>query len=131
VRHFTYPWDVSREDLFSGVGYEPKALTGIDCLPSLAFFFLAVNRLDRLTSGLMIIALSVKKAREFELMMQKCEIKKEYVCKVSGQFPRYGIIAPFLSNLYFVHLFTILSHLSCNLAGLRNAMNQFMLHLSN
>jgi len=36
----------------------------------------------------MIIALSVKKAREFELMMQKCEINKEYVCKVVGQFPR-------------------------------------------
>ncbi len=49
---------------------------------------IAVNRLDRLTSGLMIIALSVKKAREFELMMQRCEIKKEYVCKVQGQFPR-------------------------------------------
>ncbi|KAI7832411.1 pseudouridine synthase [Gamsiella multidivaricata] len=46
-----------------------------------------VNRLDRLTSGLMIIALSVKRAREFELMMQRCEIKKEYVCKVLGQFP--------------------------------------------
>ena len=49
---------------------------------------LAVNRLDRLTSGLMIMALSVKKAREFESMMQKCEIKKEYICKVKGQFPR-------------------------------------------
>ncbi|KAF9929941.1 hypothetical protein FBU30_001100 [Linnemannia zychae] len=47
----------------------------------------AVNRLDRLTSGLMIIALSVKKAREFEKMMQKCEIKKEYVCMVKGEFP--------------------------------------------
>ncbi|KAG0024221.1 hypothetical protein BGZ81_007793 [Podila clonocystis] len=46
-----------------------------------------VNRLDRLTSGLMIIALSVSKAREFEQMMQKCEIKKEYVCKVIGRFP--------------------------------------------
>ncbi|KAI1318991.1 hypothetical protein EDD11_005189 [Mortierella claussenii] len=46
-----------------------------------------VNRLDRLTSGLMIIALSVKRAREFELMMQRCEIKKEYVCKVKGHFP--------------------------------------------
>ncbi|KAG0339646.1 hypothetical protein BG004_006722 [Podila humilis] len=46
-----------------------------------------VNRLDRLTSGLMIIALSVKKAREFEQLMQKCEIKKEYVCKVVGHFP--------------------------------------------
>ncbi|KAF9912155.1 hypothetical protein EC991_000565 [Linnemannia zychae] len=46
-----------------------------------------VNRLDRLTSGLMIIALSVKKAREFEKLMQKCEIKKEYVCKVKGEFP--------------------------------------------
>lgn len=48
-----------------------------------------MNRLDRLTSGLMIIALSVGKAREFEQMMQKCEIKKEYVCKVVGRFPRY------------------------------------------
>ncbi|KAG0307088.1 hypothetical protein BGZ98_001083 [Dissophora globulifera] len=46
-----------------------------------------VNRLDRLTSGLMIMALSVERAREFELMMQRCEIKKEYVCKVIGQFP--------------------------------------------
>ncbi|KAG0087728.1 hypothetical protein BGZ93_010764, partial [Podila epicladia] len=46
-----------------------------------------VNRLDRLTSGLMIIALSVRKAREFEQMMQKCEINKEYVCKVVGHFP--------------------------------------------
>ncbi|KAF9332590.1 hypothetical protein BG006_004544 [Podila minutissima] len=46
-----------------------------------------VNRLDRLTSGLMIIALSVRKAREFEQMMQKCEINKEYVCKVVGRFP--------------------------------------------
>ncbi|KAF9426833.1 hypothetical protein BGZ76_002582 [Entomortierella beljakovae] len=46
-----------------------------------------VNRLDRLTSGLMIIALSAERAREFELMMQRCEIKKEYVCKVKGQFP--------------------------------------------
>ncbi|KAF9115706.1 hypothetical protein BGX27_006812 [Mortierella sp. AM989] len=46
-----------------------------------------VNRLDRLTSGLMIIALSVKRAREFESMMQRCEIKKEYVCKVKGEFP--------------------------------------------
>ncbi|KAI8605597.1 hypothetical protein EDD21DRAFT_299330, partial [Dissophora ornata] len=46
-----------------------------------------VNRLDRLTSGLMIIALTVKKAREFELLMQRCEIKKEYICKVTGKFP--------------------------------------------
>ncbi|KAG0310463.1 hypothetical protein BGZ99_000372, partial [Dissophora globulifera] len=46
-----------------------------------------VNRLDRLTSGLMIMALSVERARKFELMMQRCEIKKEYVCKVTGRFP--------------------------------------------
>lgn len=46
-----------------------------------------VNRLDRLTSGLLIMALSVKRAREFESMMQKCEIHKEYVCKVKGHFP--------------------------------------------
>lgn len=48
----------------------------------------------------MIIALSVKKAREFEKMMQKCEIKKEYVCKVKGEFPRYELFL-FLFLFYF------------------------------
>lgn len=51
----------------------------------------------------MIIALSVKKAREFEKMMQKCEIKKEYVCKVKGEFPRYGLFSFFsFWELFFI-----------------------------
>ncbi|KAF9582627.1 hypothetical protein BGW38_010956 [Lunasporangiospora selenospora] len=50
-----------------------------------------INRLDRLTSGLMLFALTVHKAREFKTMLQKCQIKKEYVCKVKGLFPS-GVI---------------------------------------
>ncbi|KAG0226302.1 hypothetical protein BGW41_004233 [Actinomortierella wolfii] len=45
------------------------------------------NRLDRLTSGLMLIAKSVEKAREIESMMRQCVIHKQYVCKVKGEFP--------------------------------------------
>ncbi|KAF9968984.1 hypothetical protein BGZ73_008921 [Actinomortierella ambigua] len=45
------------------------------------------NRLDRLTSGLMLIAKSVEKAREIENMMRQCEIHKQYICKVRGEFP--------------------------------------------
>ncbi|CAG8541005.1 14406_t:CDS:2, partial [Acaulospora morrowiae] len=46
-----------------------------------------MNRLDRLTSGIMILALNKEKAREFEKLMQNREIRKEYVCRVLGEFP--------------------------------------------
>ncbi|KAG0225722.1 hypothetical protein BGW42_004122 [Actinomortierella wolfii] len=49
--------------------------------------FSSANRLDRLTSGLMLIAKSVEKAREIESMMRQCVIHKQYVCKVKGEFP--------------------------------------------
>jgi len=54
----------------------------------------------------MIIALSVKKAREFEKMMQKCEIKKEYVCKVKGEFPRY-VTSEICSSFCYWRLFLL------------------------
>lgn len=47
----------------------------------------AVNRLDRLTSGLMILALSSPASRELANEFQNREIKKEYVARVRGKFP--------------------------------------------
>ncbi|KAJ1909565.1 DRAP deaminase, partial [Mycoemilia scoparia] len=44
------------------------------------------NRLDRLTSGLMVLGLNTTKARELESHMSSRQIQKEYVAKVLGKF---------------------------------------------
>ncbi|KAG9290999.1 hypothetical protein G9A89_012871 [Geosiphon pyriformis] len=58
-----------------------------------------VNRLDRLTSGLMILALNKKKAHEYEQQMRARTIRKTYVCRVIGEFPSCEIVCdkPILS----------------------------------
>lgn len=48
---------------------------------------IAVNRLDRLTSGLMILALSSPASRDLANEFQNKEVKKEYVARVRGKFP--------------------------------------------
>ncbi|CDH49293.1 pseudouridine synthase [Lichtheimia corymbifera JMRC:FSU:9682] len=45
------------------------------------------NRLDRPTSGLMLIGLNSERARQFESQMVQGKIQKEYVCRVVGEFP--------------------------------------------
>ncbi|KAI8086147.1 DRAP deaminase [Halteromyces radiatus] len=45
------------------------------------------NRLDRLTSGLMLICKSSIKASRMEKEMTRGNIKKEYICRVDGEFP--------------------------------------------
>ncbi|QSL66633.1 hypothetical protein MERGE_001016 [Pneumocystis wakefieldiae] len=45
------------------------------------------NRLDRLTSGLMILARNVRIAEEMRKKMHDRRILKEYICKVRGLFP--------------------------------------------
>lgn len=47
----------------------------------------AVNRLDRLTSGLMILALSGKAASKLAREFAEGKVKKEYVARVKGKFP--------------------------------------------
>lgn len=47
----------------------------------------AVNRLDRLTSGLMLLALSGKAASKLGLEFNEGKVKKEYVARVMGKFP--------------------------------------------
>ncbi|KAI7824459.1 pseudouridine synthase [Kickxella alabastrina] len=51
-----------------------------------------VNRLDRLTSGLMLVGLNVDVARRMERDLTNHRIQKEYVCKVKGVFPEGKIV---------------------------------------
>ncbi|KAG6918886.1 hypothetical protein DXG01_010950 [Tephrocybe rancida] len=46
-----------------------------------------VNRLDRLTSGLMIIPLTVERARELTSEFMAGTVRKEYVARCKGEFP--------------------------------------------
>jgi len=47
----------------------------------------AVNRLDRLTSGLMIIPLTVEGARQLTDEFMAGTVRKEYIARVKGRFP--------------------------------------------
>lgn len=47
----------------------------------------AVNRLDRLTSGLMIMALSGPASRDLAQEFADGTVKKQYVARVKGRFP--------------------------------------------
>ncbi|KAI8082684.1 pseudouridine synthase [Gilbertella persicaria] len=50
------------------------------------------NRLDRITSGLMLICKNPVMANDIGLQMRSGEIQKEYICRVSGEFPRERIV---------------------------------------
>ncbi|CAG8535505.1 3705_t:CDS:2 [Paraglomus occultum] len=51
-----------------------------------------INRLDRLTSGITLIAINKQKARELEEQIRSRNVRKEYVCRVLGEFPTEEII---------------------------------------
>ncbi|CAB3995868.1 RNA pseudouridylate synthase domain-containing 2 [Paramuricea clavata] len=46
-----------------------------------------IHRIDRLTSGIVMFAKSLKKAQELEKQLRGHELQKEYVCRVQGEFP--------------------------------------------
>lgn len=48
---------------------------------------IAINRLDRLTSGLMIIPLNADLARAFTNEFMNGSVRKEYVARCKGEFP--------------------------------------------
>jgi len=50
-----------------------------------------IHRLDRLTSGLLMFGRSPAKAKEMETQIRNRLVKKEYVCRVQGEFPQ-GIL---------------------------------------
>ena len=49
--------------------------------------YIAANRLDLPTSGLMLIAKTPERAKDIEREMVGGKIRKEYVCRVDGEFP--------------------------------------------
>ncbi|KAJ2866527.1 DRAP deaminase [Coemansia aciculifera] len=51
-----------------------------------------VNRLDRLTSGLMLVGLNADVARRMESDLSAHRIQKEYICRVKGVFPAGRIV---------------------------------------
>ena len=46
-----------------------------------------IHRLDRLTSGLLMFGKSPSKAREMETQIRTRQVRKEYICRVEGEFP--------------------------------------------
>lgn len=52
---------------------------------------LAVNRLDRLTSGLMIMGLTGKASSYLAEEFREGTVKKQYVARVKGRFPEYVV----------------------------------------
>lgn len=51
----------------------------------------AVNRLDRLTSGLMIMGLTGKASGKLAEEFREGTVKKQYVARVKGRFPEYAL----------------------------------------
>lgn len=57
-----------------------------------------MNRLDRLTSGLMILALTGKASTGLAEEFIKGHVKKEYLARVNGEFPEsVTCLVPMLS----------------------------------
>lgn len=46
-----------------------------------------VHRLDRLVSGVLLMALNSQRANELEQLIKNRDVQKEYVCRVVGEFP--------------------------------------------
>lgn len=51
-----------------------------------------VHRLDRLTSGLLLLGRNPQKARAMEQQIRGRRVQKEYLCRVQGQFPPDPIV---------------------------------------
>lgn len=50
-----------------------------------------INRLDRLTSGLMFLSKNPKKANEMRISLFQREFSKQYMARVVGEFPSHSI----------------------------------------
>ena len=59
----------------------------------------AVHRIDRLTSGVLVLARTKDAARQLQNQMMEGQTTKEYVCRVVGEFPRYVAVAPMNQTL--------------------------------
>ena len=53
---------------------------------------LPCNRLDRLTSGVMFIGKNAKAAEKISMQIQQRTVRKEYVARVTGEFPEADVV---------------------------------------
>lgn len=53
---------------------------------------LPCNRLDRLTSGVMFIGKNAKAAEKISMQIQQRTVRKEYVARVTGEFPESDVV---------------------------------------
>ena len=67
--------------------YRLNTILGILSKEYLYANLFSVHRLDRLTSGILILAKNSKKAAELSKLITSRTVIKEYVCKVDGVFP--------------------------------------------
>jgi tRNA pseudouridine32 synthase len=54
-------------------------------------FIAAINRIDRLVSGIVILALNSDASRELHTAMEQRKFKKEYICVIEGRFPDHKV----------------------------------------
>ncbi len=69
-----------------------NALAGVFARRGVPFVFRAVNRLDRDTSGVVLVAKDQLSAKLLAEQMQRGEIQKEYIALVSGKMEGSGFI---------------------------------------
>ena len=50
------------------------------------FLHVAIHRLDRLTSGVLILAKSLEITQQLEHQIRERQLKKKYLCRVMGEF---------------------------------------------
>ncbi|KAG8930177.1 hypothetical protein FRC02_004527 [Tulasnella sp. 418] len=72
--------------------YSEKSIVDLRSIMLKQRLSLAVNRLDRLTSGIMFIGTTADTARILTDEMQSGSIRKEYVARCIGKFPKEEII---------------------------------------
>eukprot|EP00112_Aurelia_sp_Birch-Aquarium-sp1_P002989 Seg13338.1 transcript_id=Seg13338.1/GoldUCD/mRNA.D3Y31 product="RNA pseudouridylate synthase domain-containing protein 2" protein_id=Seg13338.1/GoldUCD/D3Y31 len=51
-----------------------------------------IHRIDRLTSGILMFAKTVKRAQEMEKFVKERSVAKEYLCRVVGEFPKEPVV---------------------------------------
>lgn len=66
--------------------------------------FSVCHRLDRLTSGILVMAKNTEKAKEVHRAIENRLLEKEYVCRVVGEFPECVIIPAFFDSNGFSFL---------------------------
>eukprot|EP00039_Didymoeca_costata_P009214 m.121703 g.121703 ORF g.121703 m.121703 type:complete len:257 (-) comp14403_c0_seq7:691-1461(-) len=62
------------------------------------------HRLDRLTSGLLILAKNQQMAKKIDADISNRMVSKEYICKVRGKFPTFSVHIIYI-EIIFVFLF--------------------------